>query len=447
MGYHEIWLIGSNGEDPRRLVPTDQTTGYDMVSWAPGGRRIAYMKFRLSNNAFTCGLEDRDLQGGAPVEVLTDPNLCQNPQGFWWAPDGRLIYSLAEPSPNQNDSNLWAISVDAATGRPKSSPVKLTNWAGFSFANPAGTADGKKLAFLRMSYESDVYVGELEAGGKKLTPPRRLTLDERNDWPTAWTADSKAVVFWSDRNGRNQVFKQDINQESAQTIAAGPDDYWLPRVSPDGAWILYEASPALSTMSGFPTAQKTHVARVSIGGGTPQEITEIAPNASNISCAHLPSQLCVMDEPSADMKKLVFSALDPMKGKGQTLLTVDMQPSGLYNWMLSPDGTQIVFMDFNPLEGRIQLLSLQGKPERDIVVKGWAGFNAVDWAADSKSFFVSSQAPTSATLLHVDLEGHATPLWQQQGAWKTWAIASPNGRYLAILGMTSSSNVWMIDNY
>ena len=174
---------------------------------------------------------------------------------------------------------------------------------------------------------------------------------------------------------------------------------------------------------------------------------EIAPNLSNIACAHLPSELCVVAEPGPDMKKLVFSALDPVKGKGQTLLTADMNPGGMYNWMLSPDGTQIVFMEFNPLQGRIQLLSLQGKPERDIVVKDWAGFNAVDWAADSKSFFVSSQAPTSATLLHVDLQGHATPLWEQSGAWKTWAIASPSGRYLAILGMTSSSNVWMIDNY
>ncbi len=449
MADRDIWLIDANGDNPRKVVAGDEATGYDQVNWSPGGQRIAYMKFHVSYDAFTCGLEDRDpaARDGAPVTILTDANLCQNPQGFWWAPDARLIYSLAEPSPNQNDSNLWEVRVDPSTGRPQGAPAKVTNWAGFSFAYPSGTADGKKLTFLRMSYESDVYVAELQAGGKRLSPPRRLTLDERNDWPTAWTADSKAVVFWSDRNGRNQVLKQGINQENAETVAASPDDDWLPRVSPDGAWVLFEASPAMGMMTGIPLAAKTHIMRAPIGGGTPQALTEIAPNASNITCAHLPSQLCVMDEPTPDMKKLIFSALDPIKGKGPTLLTADMNPGGLYNWMLSPDGTAIVFMEFNPLEGRIRLLSLQGKPERDIVVKGWAGFNAVDWAADSKSFFVSSQAPTSATLLHVDMDGHATPLWEQRGAWKTWAIASPNGRYLALLGMTSSSNVWMIENY
>jgi Tol biopolymer transport system component len=154
-----------------------------------------------------------------------------------------------------------------------------------------------------------------------------------------------------------------------------------------------------------------------------------------------------LDERSPDLKKLNIYALDPLKGKGRELFALDVHAGGLYNWMLSPDGSRMVFMDFSPREGRIRLLSLKGEPEHDIVVKGWAGFNAVDWAADSKSFFVSSQAPTSATLLHVDLEGHATPLWDQRGSWKTWAIAAPNGRYLAILGMTSSSNVWMVDNY
>ena len=30
---------------------------------------------------------------------------------------------------------------------------------------------------------------------------------------------------------------------------------------------------------------------------------------------------------------------------------------------------------------------------------------------------------------------------------RTWAIAAPHGRELAIQGMTSSINVWMIENF
>jgi Tol biopolymer transport system component len=186
--------------------------------------------------------------------------------------------------------------------------------------------------------------------------------------------------------------------------------------------------------------------RVPVNGGSPQTILQRS-EAGNLSCSRPPSELCALDERSPDLKTLTISALDPLRGKGRELFALDVHPGGLYSWMLSPDGSRMVFVEFSPREGHIRLLSLKGEPESEIIVKGWAGFNSVDWAADSKSLFVSSQAPTSATLLHVDLQGHATPLWDQRGSWRTWAIAAPNGRYLAILGMTSSSNVWMIDNY
>ena len=441
-GDQTIWVVGANGQAARMLAQGDEATGFMQVVWSLDGSRIAYLKVHLAFDAFECALEDRDLQGGPAVVVLTGANLCQNPQGFWWAPDGRLIFSLAEPSPNANDSNLWEVKLDPRTGKPEGKPTRITDWAGFSFASPTGTADGKRLAFLKSNFQSDVYVAELEAAGTKLTTPRRLTLDERNDWPTAWTADSRAVLFWSDRNGSNQIFKQSIDQQTAETVVAGaPGDVWMPRVSPDGMSVLYLSSP-----QGIDNPSAVQLMRVQSRGGSPQLVTDV-PRFGNFACARPPSDVCFVAQVSEDGKKVVFSAFDPLQGKLHEVLTLDVLAGGFYNWMPSPDGLRIVFVDYNPLEGRIRLLSLKGEPERDVVVKGWAGFNSVDWAADSKSLFVSSQSPTSSTLLHVDLNGQATPLWDQRGAWRTWAIAAPNGRELAILGMTSGSNVWMVENF
>jgi Tol biopolymer transport system component len=438
-GDRTIWLVGTNGQDPRMVAEGDPGTGFMQPVWSPDGNRIAYLKVHQSHDAFECALEDRDLEGGPAVTVLTSAQLCQNPQGFWWAPDGRFIFSLAEPSPNQNDSNLWVVRLDSKTGKLEDKPARITNWVGFSFASPTGTADGKRLAFLKFNFQSNVYVAEVQAGGARITTPRRLTLDERNDFPTTWTSDSRAVIFFSDRNGTNQIFKQNLDQHTAEMLVAGPGDAWMPRLSPDGKFILSAISP-----QGFNGPAR--IVRVPLGGGTPQLVMEVS-QLSNFACASAPSELCFVGELSEDGRKISINAFDPLRGETHEVLNLEIHPGSMYNWMPSPDGSRIVFMGFSPLEGRIRLLSLKGEPERDIDVKGWAGFNSVDWAADGKSLFVSSQSPISSTLLRVDMEGHATPLWDQPGGFATWAVAAPNGRELAIQGMTSASNVWMIENY
>jgi len=442
LGDQTVWLVGTNGEDPRMVAQGDQTTGYTHVAWSPDGSRIAYLKLDMGFDADKCSIENRDLQGGQPVVVVTGANLCQNAQGFWWTPDGRLVFSRAEPSPNENDSNLWEVKLDPRTGEPAEKPVRITNWAGFSFASPTVTSDGKRLTFLKLNYQSNVYIAELATGGAKLTTPRRLTFEEQSSWPTAWTSNSKAVLMWSNRNGSVQTFMQSIDQQTAKVVVAGQEDAWIPRTTPDGKSIVYVNASLKEVANG----RSPRIMRITPGETTPQMLVEV-PRLGNVACSRPPSSPCFFAQNSEDEKKTTFSALDPASGKNHKVLTVDRRPGSLYNWMPSPDGSRLILAEFNPLEGRLRLLSLDGAPARDIVVKGWAGFNSVDWAADGKSLFVSSQSPSGTTLLHVDLEGHAAILWDQPGGWRTYAIASPNGHELAIAGMTSSSNVWMIENF
>jgi eukaryotic-like serine/threonine-protein kinase len=434
-----IWVIGAKGEDPKMIAQGDEASGFSQVQWSADGKRIAYMKVNQVFDNFECALENRDLVGGAAVPIVNGANLCQNRQGFWLGVNGRLIFSQAEPPPNENDSNLWEMKLDPETGKPQGKPTQITHWVGFSFASPTGTADGKKLAFLKSNWQSSVYVAELEVGGTKLTTPRLLTQDERNSWPTSWTSDSRSVLFWSDRNGRNQVFKQNVDQQSAETAATGDETQWMPRASADGSSILYLSEPAARIGS-----ELQRIMRVGPDGGLPQLVMEV-PRLANYGCAKAGSNLCFLTQRSE--KKIKFSAFDPRQGNAHQVLEIDSHQGGEYNWMPSPDGTRLVLAEYSRLEGKIRVLSLKGEPERVITVKGWTGINSVDWMADGKSLLVSSQSPTSSTLLHVDMEGRATPLWEQRGAWRTWAVASPNGRELAIMGMTSRSNVWIIENF
>jgi len=246
--------------------------------------------------------------------------------------------------------------------------------------------------------------------------------------------------MFSNRNGSYQVFMQSIDQPTAELVVGGPDGAVMPRTTSDGKSIVYVDDP-------YADKRPPRIMRITPGESTPQMLIEAAPGLNNVACSRPPSKLCFFNQVSEDEKKITFSAFDPASGKTHEVLTLNSYPGVLHNWMPTPDGSRLVLAEFNPLEGRLRVLSFDRAPERDIVVKGWAGFNSVDWAADGKTFFVSSQSPTSSTLLHVDLEGHAIPLWDQQGGWRTWAIAAPNGRELAIAGMTSSSNAWMIENF
>ncbi len=239
--------------------------------------------------------------------------------------DGRLICSLGEAAPSyfQRDNNLWEINVDAGNGKPAGKPRRITNWTGFSFAGPNATADGKRLVFSRVSAQTDVYVGDLEAGGMRLkTPPRRLTLDERNDGPTAWTPDSKAVLFYSDRSGKYDIYKQALDQDSAEPFMATPQVINVVRLSPDGEWIVYD-SPAKP--EDLRTSAPWQLRRVPVSGG-PSQLVLTAHGVTGHRCARAPATLCLVGEQTEDQKQLVFTAFDPVKGRGREVTRIATDP-------------------------------------------------------------------------------------------------------------------------
>src|SRR5260370_40202520 len=78
----DIWLMGPDAEDPRRVLSGDKETWFSRVEWSPDGRRLAYMKHRRKNGDIA--IEILDLPATQPTVVLSDRGL----ESFCWAPDG-----------------------------------------------------------------------------------------------------------------------------------------------------------------------------------------------------------------------------------------------------------------------------------------------------------------------------------------------------------------------
>ena len=139
------------------------------------------------------------------------------------------------------------------------------------------------------------------------------------------------------------------------------------------------------------------------------------------------------------------SALDPISGRGRELAKFATDPLGFYHWDLSPDGKRIAILKAG--ENQIHVLPLSSGVVRDVTVKGWTGFNSLDWSSDGKGFFIGNLSGGSATLIYVDQAANARPLWHQKSTTGTWGVPSRDGRQLAILGQEFNANLWIIENF
>ncbi len=450
MRFREIWLMGAQGQDPRKFVSGSDDDAFFGAAWSPDGQRIAYEKYHRAPDKLECSLESRDLKGGPPTLLLSDPKLCDRNIKFLWLPDGRFLYTLLEPEMLGRYTNLWGIGVDAKTGELTSSPRRITNWAEVTVGALSTTADGKQLGISRTSSQADIYIGDLDANGWRVEKLRRMTLDERSDFPTAWTPDSKAVLFQSNRNGTWDIFRQALDQDAAEQLVTGPDYKDWPVMSPDGAWILYLSRATRQ----FTPATPVRIMRVAASGELPQLALE-GRGVDHLACARSPATLCVLSEEAPDRKQLIFTAFHPTEGRKQELARVDLkQPVAGYGWDLSPDGSRLAFAQYDEREGHIQIIPLAGKKVRELSLKGWYGLGRLFWAADGRGVFVSTAgvAAPGDVLLHVDLEGHDEVVWHHKGMSgfnyeATRGVPAPNGRSLSVLAYTNDSNMWMLENF
>ena len=458
-GYRELWVMRPDGEGAYKLYDTDESGFFVGTEWSPDGQRLGYFIAHEGPKKAEMAIESRDLLGGPPVTALPDAVPLED---WSWLPDGRLVYSWDEPGPAAESCNLWAMLIDPRTGRPAEKPKRLTSWAGFCMANPSPSADGKRLAFRRWLWQANIFVADLDHTGTRLTTLRKLTTIEGRNFPVGWTADSSAVFFESYRDGQWQILKQLLGRETAEPLVTVSVNMFNPQavVSGDGTWILYPAGYSSTGGSSAPY----QLMRVPINGGSAERVLSAtfydSGSRASPACARVPVGLCAIAERSMDGKRITFTAFDPLKGRGREIAQVDIDPTGRnYVWDLSPDGTRIAFLQLFGAQGgpsaggMIRMIPLDGHASRQIIVKGWGSLQSVDWTADGKALFVSGATPQGSALLHVDLQGNATVLWERKGSLEPWfarapwAMPSPDGRHLAIYDWQLSSNMWMVENF
>ena len=437
-GPNEISVMDPMGGNERKLLSAEAGTSIGGAQFSPDDKRFVYDQ-SFDNSSGPGSLLNRSVAGGPPVKLLSSQRLRDHS----WLPDGRLIYSLAED--DLNSCNYWTLPIDPQTGKPTEAPKRLTNWAGFCVDTASVTADGKSVAFKESFSKSSVFTAILQADHAHITTPSLLTLSEGLNAPFAWTADSKAVIFVTNRNGRMEIRKQLADADSTDLIVSGNAKEWVsnPHVTPDGKWILYTVG-----RWGAGPGEEVALARVGINGGASQSLFryhDSGDEALGYRCANSPANLCLFGERTGDRSHVVLTSVDALKGRGQEVTQFETDPAADYDWEISPDGTRVVIRKNK--EPRLDIISLNGRPPQQVTAKGWTTLVNLNWAADGGGVFTSALVPRGSILLYLDLKGNGHPLWEQKGSSYSWVVPAPDGKHLALSGMTTSSNLWMMENF
>jgi len=224
----QLWLLEDvNARKYRQLAGDGAKQIWPM--WTPDGKRLFFMSDRNgSENLWSMSL------GANDAKAVTS---FKNGRVLWpsMSYDGSAIVF-------ERDLGIWRY--DTATGRAAEIPIKLEGVAASPaiehrritdrFSDYALSPDGKKVAFIA---RGDIFA----ASAKEAGDAARVTNTAAAETHVTWSPDSKSIVYCSDRDGANHIFRYDFATEKETRLTSGDNaDDAVPRFSPDGKLLAFQ---------------------------------------------------------------------------------------------------------------------------------------------------------------------------------------------------------------
>jgi len=195
--------------------------------WSKDSRTVYY----VSDRSGAQNIWGRELSGKTrQVTQFKDGRVLWPSIGY----DGRTIVF-------ERDFQIWKLDTDSgragaisitrrgAPAGPAVEHLRLTD----QISEAALSPDGKKIAFV---VRGEVFAASATEGGDAA----RVTFTAAEESQPAWSADSRRLVYVSDRDGPTHLFLYDFatNSETQLTHETASDD--TPRFSPDGKMIAFQ---------------------------------------------------------------------------------------------------------------------------------------------------------------------------------------------------------------
>ena len=362
----QIMLAKSDGGAARKLSDYAGTVsgGNYSVAWSPDGKHIAAVSKTLDDpNGLPANLIAIDAETGTQKSI--SPKHWRDVQDFAWLPDGSGIL-LAAMEKTAGNIQLWALTYPGGKVRRISNDLS-------DYLSVAVSSDGHTLASVQRNMSGDLWVGPASApekaqqvttgrldgvNGVTFTPDdqivyvanhsqnwdlfianpdgtnvRQLTFDHRFHGGPTVCDHGRTIVYFSDTNGVNQLWKLDRQTGNVSPLP-GVDGGVVPTCQANADSVFYWGQPLNGTSYAF---------KIPLAGGTPLRFSD--------RFAGSPPFL------SLDGKHVIFATLLSNGDFGGALLSADtgkleaeMTPAPTFDvsqsllcWM--PDNRSVAYPD------------------------------------------------------------------------------------------------------
>jgi len=398
-----IYAAAVGGEKTVRLT---SDMGDCCPTWSPDSRQIAFSRYSdgllsILTVPALGGMERRLYRGQASMGG-----------GLSWSPDGNYVAYVASPSGDRTRSSILFLSLaDYSTHEITSPPP------GYLDRSPMFSPDGKRLAFIRSTIagvSNDIYVMSTSGGN-----PKRLTFDRRPIMGSpAWTADSREIVFSSDRGVATGLWRVSATGCVPVPVAGPVGEAVWPSIPTNGKHTLvYEQGVFKSNIWRLDLRDPAHRDRaplpiVSEKGDKMRP--ELSPDGKKV--AFESNRLGFWDLWTCEIEKGDCNQITSLHGT-----------AGRARW--SPNGRYIAF-EFHPNEhSEISIVEVPGGVPHLVPTIPGADNLSPSWSRDGKWLYFASKTGTDAfQIWKIPVQGGAAVQLTRHGGIS--AVESIDGRYL-----------------
>ena len=110
IGAREIWVMGSHGESPHKILTAENQAIFKGIAWSQTGSRLAFATYRRDKGGdhTEVMVQSCNLGGADKTTILQENNL----NAFTWLSSGRFVYSRNTEVASPESDNLWELKVD-----------------------------------------------------------------------------------------------------------------------------------------------------------------------------------------------------------------------------------------------------------------------------------------------------------------------------------------------